>query len=82
MPRSARVESSDEGPEEEEQRATFLRDGRESGFTKHLMIRILAGAGNQASAVVALMKAAKKTARSDEAQAAASEVMIGTFDEV
>ena len=65
-----------------EQRAAFLSDGRASGFTQYLMIRILVGAENQANAVAALLKAAKKTARWDDARAAASEVMIGTFDQI
>ena len=52
-----------------EQRAALLSDGRASGFTKHLMIRILVGAENQAEAVAALLKAAKKTARWNDAQA-------------
>jgi hypothetical protein len=67
---------------EQERRKSLIREVKQNGLTRELMLHVVAAANSQPAATKALLQAAERTPRWDDAQEVSSEVMQENLDEI
>ena len=67
---------------EQERRKSLIREVKQNGLTREMMLHAVAAADSQPAAAKALLQAAERTPRWDDAQEVSSDVMQENLDEI